>query len=348
MSSEDGVGIADLSADLPILARAFRLRSASVCRYLTDGWMNRNWEITADRDRYVLKRILDISAAMARNIHAALSFVAERSVPVCVPLRSSAGDTVVEVDGRAYCLVSWVDGFHRTGCDLSFSAVARLGRLVGEIHQALAQLPCGYGFPPASSVVATRANDKEQTVESIKRVERAIKSLAEPIPYDLLVLSLLRRRLELLDLHGHLRPSSRAAGPAGWVHGDLNHRNLLFRGERVVAVLDWDRMRVSTYADEVVKAGQALFGSEVGVLDLNRIAVFVAAYRSVVAVERAALSDALSRLLWKRLTDVWPAEFRYLRAEPSERIAGLFPPGELALEWWISHREEVRRAFSGV
>jgi Ser/Thr protein kinase RdoA (MazF antagonist) len=247
---------------------------------------------------------------------------------VALPVRTVNGDTVVDLEGRCYCLVPWVEGVHRAGCDLSLPAVARLGHLVGTIHQALADVPGECGLPPVPDALEVRITEVATAEELIGHINRIIASIAEPTPYDVTVRALLRRRLELLREHAHLRPAVTAPlGPFGRIHGDLNMRNLLCRGEEVVAVLDWDRMRVGAYADEVVRTGQVVFGGEAGVLDLERIGVFCAAYRRVVPVTGEVLAPAVGRLWWKRLTDVWPVELRYARGEPSERIAGLFPPG---------------------
>jgi homoserine kinase type II len=45
-------------------------------------------------------------------------------------------------------------------------------------------------------------------------------------------------------------------GPYGWTHGDFQYRNLLRRGGRVVAVLDWDRLGVRPYGEEVARTAQ--------------------------------------------------------------------------------------------
>jgi hypothetical protein len=73
VSGEDEVGLVDLPADLLALEAAFSLPPISEHRHLTDGWMNRNWEVATGSGRYVLKRILDVPAATARNVFAAMS-----------------------------------------------------------------------------------------------------------------------------------------------------------------------------------------------------------------------------------------------------------------------------------
>lgn len=102
MSSEDDIGLTDLPADLPALEQAFALSPMSNPRHLPDGWMNRNWKITSGGARFVLKRIFDVTPQIARGNFAALAFLAARSIPVCLPVPTVDGDTVAEVDGRAY------------------------------------------------------------------------------------------------------------------------------------------------------------------------------------------------------------------------------------------------------
>lgn len=348
MGPEGEAGLAGLAVDLPALQGEFVLQPVTRRQPLVDGWMNQSWRITAGQDQYVLKQIRDASAAAARSTFAALSFLKTRAIPVCVPVRSAAGDTVVEVDGRSYSLVPWVDGIHQTGTGLSLQGVKELGRLVGRIHQALADLPAECGLPPVPGALEVEVADPEEAERLMATISGIVAGISVPTSYDVTVRDLLERRLELLGEYGHLRPGTTVpVGPFGRVHGDINARNLLFQGDDVVAVLDWDRMRVRPYAAEVVQAGLGFFGSESGALDLRMISAFTVAYRAVMPVSAAALADAVSRLLWKRLTDVWPLEFRYVRGDPSERIAGLFPPAERALQWWAGNLDDVAGAFTG-
>ncbi|MFB7334042.1 phosphotransferase [Streptomyces adustus] len=63
------------------------------------------------------------------------------------------------------------------------------------------------------------------------------------------------------------------AGPFGWTHGDFQYRNLLRDAGRVVAILDWDRLGVRPYGEEVARTAQVQFGVG-GVFDLDRVAAF--------------------------------------------------------------------------
>lgn len=139
-------------------------------------------------------------------------------------------------------------------------------------------------------------------------------------------------------------PRRHPAGPQGWTHGDFQYRNLLWADGGLVAVLDWDRLGVRPYAEEVVRTAQVQFGVE-GVFDLERVTAFVAGYRSVIPLEPAALLDAARRLWWKRMTDFWQLEFHYDRGDHS--CDELFIADEALLHWWTERLDAVEGAFTG-
>ncbi|MDX3114964.1 phosphotransferase [Streptomyces sp. B21-097] len=103
--------------------------------------------------------------------------------------------------------------------------------------------------------------------------------------------------------HADLRPQHGIPeGARGWTHGDFQYRNLLWEGEDLAAVLDWDRVGVRPYEEEAVRTAQVQFGVD-GVFDLDRVSAFVSGYRSVMLVDVTALVDGARRLWWKRMTD---------------------------------------------
>ncbi|MFG1665077.1 phosphotransferase [Streptomyces sp. Y7] len=84
--------------------------------------------------------------------------------------------------------------------------------------------------------------------------------------------------------------SATPVGGYGWTHGDVQYRNVLWQGGELAAVLDWDRVGVRPYAEEVVRTAQVPFGVN-GEFDLARVSAFVGGYRSVVPLESSALLD---------------------------------------------------------
>ncbi|MEU7894222.1 phosphotransferase [Nonomuraea sp. NPDC049152] len=337
----------DVADDLPRLQEAFRLGplDAADLQYLTDGMMNRNWRVRTSRATYALKQILDVPLSTARRNLRVQIMLAADELPASSPEVSVDGDVVVEVGDRGYCLLPWVDGAHLPGLDLSLDQAEQLGHLIGRIHQRLNSLPPESGLAQAPATPRSKVTDPAVATAEADRYLRLISALDVPQPFDLAAAELLEQRKTLIDKYADQRPSNDAsAGPAGWTHGDLQHRNVLWRDGQIAAVLDWDRIRIRPFAEEVTRTATVQFSSSTGLLDLDRIAAFAAGYRRMVRLLPEDLADALDRLWWKRMSDFWQLDFHYDRGDHG--ADELFAPAERLLAWWTGRREEVQAAFT--
>jgi Ser/Thr protein kinase RdoA (MazF antagonist) len=177
------------------------------------------------------------------------------------------------------------------------------------------------------------------------RFAGVIAALDEPTAFDVSAAQALDERKALLERHAAARPThERASGPLGWTHGDLQFRNVLWSDGEVAAVLDWDRVAVRPLAEEVVRTAQVQFATEDGHLDLTRVSAFTAGYRRVVDLADEDLRDAVTRLWWKRMTDFWPLQWHYDKADSG--CDALWVAGERLLGWWSAHRDLVEAAFT--
>ncbi|GHB74190.1 hypothetical protein GCM10010377_75720 [Streptomyces viridiviolaceus] len=335
------VGNVSLTSDLSVLAEAFGLGEPIKHDFLPDGLMNHNWQVTTTHGRYAVKRIKDVSLEKARRNLTALSALARGQIPVCVPLRTTSGDLVAEVGSHAYCVLPWIDGSHQRGVDLSASQVAELGIMLGRIHLALVTQPPGNApdqLPPA------KVTSVAEAVTASERFSDIVGSSAAPSEFDRTVAKFMERRRILLDKYAHLRPAAGIPlGPFGWTHGDFQYRNVLWRDGQIAAVLDWDRLGVRPYAEEVARTAQVQFGVD-GRFDLKRLRGFIDGYRSVVPLSDDAALDGVRRLWWKRMTDYWQLEFHYNRGDHS--CDHLFTTDEELLNWWTDRLGEVEAAFT--
>ena len=162
--------------------------------------------------------------------------------------------------------------------------------------------------------------------------------------FDTAAAAALDHRRVLIGKYADLRPRHETAeGGQGWTHGDFQYRNLLWRDGELAAVLDWDRLAVRPYAEEVVRTAQVQFGVA-GVFDLDRVSAFVGGYRSVVPLDSSALVDGARRLWWKRMTDFWQLEFHYGRGDFS--CDELFIADEALLHWWTDRLDQVEDVFA--
>ncbi|MFB8078578.1 phosphotransferase [Streptomyces sp. NPDC056013] len=332
--------------DLAQLIREFGLGEVVARQHLADGLMNVNWRLDTPTGPFVLKRAMDVPLDRLRRNLAVLPALAKFGVPVVAPLEASSGDVVVEVGGSGYCVFPWAPGSHVRGVDLPRAQVGRLGAELAKLHVALQRAAGSGALPALPDTVPADVTTPERAEQKADRLASAARTHGVDDSFDTIALDALSRRRALLARYAPLRPEGNVpAGPHGWTHGDFQFRNLLWDGGELSAVLDWDRLGVRPYSEEVVRTAQVQFGVE-GVFDLERVSAFVAGYRSVVPLEPSELLDAARRLWWKRMTDFWQLEFHYDRHDHS--CDELFIADEALLHWWTERLDDVERAFTGV
>ena len=110
----------------------------------------------------------------------------------------------------------------------------------------------------------------------------------------------------LIAAHAAQRPADEVPrGPLGWTHGDFQPLNVLWEAGRVTAVLEWDRLAVRPYAEEVVRTVQVQFTVDDGELDLGGWRRSPPGTGVWCPSPMRIWRTALSRWWWKRLTDFW-------------------------------------------
>lgn len=326
------------------LTSAFGLGEVQEKRYLADGLMNANWKVDALAGVFALKRVTDVSLdRLARNL-GVLASLASDGVPVSPPVPTGSGSLVAEVDGGVWCLFPWAAGTHLRGIDLSLSQATSLGARLGHLHEGLGRACDRDLLPVVPETVTADVTTPERGVEKSERLSGAVRDKGIGSTFDSAASLALEQRRVLIGRHADDRPQGETpAGRHGWTHGDVQYRNLLWAGGDLAAILDWDRVGIRPYAEEVVRTAQVQFGVD-GVFDLGRVSAFVRGYRSVVPLEASALVDGARRLWWKRMTDFWQLEFHYDRGDFS--FDELFTADEALLHWWTERLDQVEDTFA--
>ncbi|MEU2439591.1 phosphotransferase [Streptomyces rubradiris] len=326
------------------LIDAFGLGEVRERRYLADGLMNANWRLDSPAGQFALKRVTDVPLERLQRNLGVLAALGDDGVPVSAPVPTVSGSLVAQAGGGAWCLFPWVAGSHVRGVDLTRSQVRLLGSQLGRLHVSLGRA-CGRGLlPGVPEAITADVTSPERAVEKAGRLSAVVRDKGTDSDFDKEVAVALERRRTLVFKHADQRPrSATPEGGHGWTHGDVQYRNLLWEGGELAAILDWDRVAVRPYAEEVVRTAQVQFGVG-GVFDLARVSAFVEGYRSVVPLEPSALVDGARRLWWKRMTDFWQLEFHYDRGDLS--FDELFTADEALLHWWTDRLDQVEDAFA--
>lgn len=316
---------------------AFQLGSISSVEFIAHGLMNRNWRLTTATRRYAVKQLRDAPVPVVRRNLRVVAALRDRGVPVCTPQLTRDGDSVIEIGAQAYCVLSWLDGGHPAGPHLTLAQAQHLGQVVGGIHRQLNNLGPSAGLPAAAAPMAGVVQPDEAIAEA-RRFQHA--AALTNGPFDLAVTDLLERRIALIREHAAARPTDdRPQGPYGWTHGDLQYRNVIWTAGTIGAVIDWDRVNIRPFADEIARTATIQFATDHG-LDLDRVAAFVAGYRSVIQIAPPDLADGFHRLWWKRMSNFWHLVYHYDRDDYG--CDDLFISGEAFLHWWTAHRDDAR------
>jgi Ser/Thr protein kinase RdoA (MazF antagonist) len=327
-------------AGIDAIADVYGLGAVRECRFLTDGLLNRNWRVEAEAGVFALKELDALDPDSARRSLALMRSVAEDGVPVVEAIAAADGETVVEIGSGAYYLAPWVDGSHYFGPDMDAAASRHMGELIGRIHRALARP----GLLPKAGPVSAPVTGPGEARERIGDYLGHIARLEAPDAFDTAAEPILRARLEAVAANEHLRPvGEEPVGPYGWTHGDCQNWNLIWRDRRIAAVLDWDRVRVNPYGEEIVRASMYQCALDDGSVDLGNVAALIAGYRSVAPIDSEALADAARRRWWKLLSSVWQLKYHYYRGDSA--ADAVFFSGELQLLWWTANLDKVESVF---
>lgn len=221
---------------------------------------------------------------------AALTEVAARNgVPAARPRRARHGGYAVSHDDVVVSVTSWVPGRMLTA-PVSAEQAAQIGTALGRLHHAFAGLA-----PPPAAVTAVEEEwlrwDEEDVVARWERAESLVRDRGDdPDGFDRAALAALAERRSWLPALGRLLtgvpPLTRQRA-----HGDFAAPNLLFEGDRLVAVVDFATAGPQLIAYEL---GRIAYGPEVvlspdgGARSAAVVDAYVAANPSVSATDVAS------------------------------------------------------------
>jgi Ser/Thr protein kinase RdoA (MazF antagonist) len=327
---------------LAALLRRYAIGDAYSFRPLDEGLLNRSFAVHTGSGPLFLKHYLEQSPEAIRAQHWTTAALAARGLPVVAPVPDLAGRTVNRSGPRLFALFPWIEGAHRPGMTLDPGQCAQLGMLLARLHDALAEIrgPARQPLfqPTASAAEALDSAERLLALVRDRPVREGIDDLAE---YRLVERSVLLREC------AQRRPADSDRLTVGHVHGDFHALNVFHgAGGSIRAVVDWDRLSVQPYGEELVRSALILFvDPDTGHLDLDRVREYVRGYLSARPWLAAELPAAVHRLWWERLTDFWMLSWRYERRDP--RTDGQFPAASALVVWWTHRYEKVQGAFCG-
>ncbi len=254
---------------------------------LEAGSVNSNFRFTTTDGRAFFARVYEEQGrAGALTELRLLQKLAARGVPVALPQPLTNGELVHEHQGKPFAVYPFIEGDILCQGRVTESACRAVGRALGIVHSSpVSELGLGFGR------------------FTFEELDRRLAMVDESGREDLIAAAAHAR--SLMRKYGPLR---RADLPMGLIHGDLFRDNVLFRGDGLAALLDFESASQGTFAyDLMVTVLAWCFGDE---LDPKLAGAMISAYHEVRPLSRVELDSlviegaaACIRFTCTRLTD---------------------------------------------
>jgi homoserine kinase type II len=241
----------------------------------TEDSLNLNFAIEAARGHFLLRLDAVKSESEIRREIDLLAFLRKHSFPCPHPLQDRTGRFYRDYAGQCASVYRYHDGRVLQPARMRSSQLENVGRTLGELHLI------GKGYKKG---IDNRF--------SFERVADLYLGVRNRLPnYFRKITRTLEDEIEYLTqyLEGKL--------PKGIIHGDLYCGNLLFRGEKLTTVLDFDAACRGKFIFDIATAVNALCFVD-GNYSLDRFRYVLQGYESV---------RTLSLAEW----DAFPNELRY-------------------------------------
>ena len=257
------------------LAEDYNIGRVSKATGIPEGSVNSNFLIEAARGRFLV-RIDEVKgeSEVRREIDL-LAFLRKHSFPCPHPLQDRSGRFYRDYESKCASVFRYYEGRVIAPIKLKPTQLETIGRTLGELHVI------GKGYKKG---IDNRF--------SFERIADLYLSVRDRLPNYFRKIS---RTLE--DEIEYLTQYLESKLPKGIIHGDLFADNLLFRGEKLTAVLDFEAACRGKFIFDIATAVNALCFVD-GYYSLDRFRYLLQGYESI---------RTLSLAEW----DAFPNELRY-------------------------------------
>lgn len=300
---------ADFAGLIPDVIGRFGLWPQSEPEAVSVGTLNWNFSIDTDGGKYFVRRCRDdLETERIKGEHALLRWVDERGIPAPVPEETPDDLSLVHIAGGRWVVFPWIEGEVRARGSLSAAQAQTLGALHGFVQSVLAT------HPSSAGARATMTWDMGQSVALLAAVAAAAeRSGAESWLRE--GISKQQRMLEEMDV---LPPAAFDSLPVQLLHGDFHDGQVIWQGDAIAALVDWELWQLNPRAWELVRS---LAFSRL--LDTPMLEDYLAGYRHFVRLSEEECRLAL-RLWWQsRAVGVWAWAAHFLQG--NERVKEFFP-----------------------
>lgn len=209
---------------------------------LGGGLLNQNILVTAGSTQFALKVYRPkMDAAKVMETHRTMKFVADRGIPVTLPV------AVDVVDGHVVALYPFVAGGHPPR--YKNPRLKEMGNMLGRIDAALD------AFRPAAPKPSPQELSRSQNiVEFLKELDAVRQSLTTHSSVDRAYVGKSLDALEQVITTVPWEQDGLDEIPVRPCHNDFHQHNVLMVGDRIATVLDWEKSGWQTRGFEVMRS----------------------------------------------------------------------------------------------
>ena len=276
------------------------------------GWLNLKWKVTTDFGIFLIKQYN--KKRLKRYNHSELLFAFSQQIRLnneglpSPKLMSHKGNSMFESDnGEFFIVMDYCEGEIIPPGKLNAEQMFDLGKVTGKMHQILNDKTLGEDRVP-QFILPSREVRLEHWKSVQKKVIESNKLHLLPVIDSQYITT---EAVDFLDFN---------VVETGWAHRDLWVDNLLFKGNQVSAVLDFDRLKYDYPQLDVARAVISGCLNERNTFNANLASAFVAGYRENCSFEQRNLVKSL-RLLWYMESTWWVDENMDQHVGPPTRFS---------------------------
>lgn len=282
-----------------------------------------------------------------------LSFLSGHGFPVPRLVKNDSGDLITISDGIPYTIQEFVAGDCAIESnDISRGRLTEAAKLLALYHRLVVSEPHPNWIPnPGPAFDPDRLFRYETAVTLWRDVATILEQKSFLDGVDKTIMAIIPAKLEELNvIGGTVEDFNQAASKTLRLlgHGDFQATNLVFREDKIVAVLDWEYAKMLPRSWEVLRAACAMCRLEIGdifnvPLDLGKMKLLLGNYHAVYPLAREELDLMPMMGYLMSLSPIFLLRRYYTKGD--KEVRRFFPVDVDHWFWWFRNSEMLRDFF---